>query len=198
MVENTVDGKFFVTARGWEDLSEILKSYEELQVEIGEELIGEFLQKEEIARDFAGYYRLYEKYKSDYQIQEILDGNVTSGQLKTCCDMGKKASFEERFTVTEMLLEAVTERISVFQKIDEKTEKLYENLKLLKIFLQEKNSVEAMEQFVGFQKKSTRCENLFRASDSRRSCQGKRTDQNSGRVFFPVERSCIFLTWQKE
>ena len=68
MVENTVDGKFFVTARGWEDLSEILKSYEELQVEIGEELIGEFLQKEEIARDFAGYYRLYEKYKSDYQI----------------------------------------------------------------------------------------------------------------------------------
>lgn len=80
----------FVTARGWEDLSEILKSYEELQVEIGEELIGEFLQKEEIARDFAGYYRLYEKYKSDYQIQEILDGNVISGQLKTCCDMGKK------------------------------------------------------------------------------------------------------------
>ena len=140
MVENTVDGKFFVTARGWEDLSEILKSYEELQVEIGEELIGEFLQKEEIARDFAGYYRLYEKYKSDYQIQEILDGNVTTGQLKTCCDMGKKASFEERFTVTEMLLEAVTERISVFQKTDEKIEKLYENLKLLKIFCRKRTA----------------------------------------------------------
>ena len=44
-VENTVDGKIFATARGWEDLSEILKSYEELQVEIGEELIGEFLQR---------------------------------------------------------------------------------------------------------------------------------------------------------
>ena len=58
MVENTVDGKFFVTARGWEDLSEILKSYEELQVEYqAEELhLEEFLQKEEIARDFAGYY----------------------------------------------------------------------------------------------------------------------------------------------
>ena len=116
MVENTVDGKFFVTARGWEDLSEILKSYEELQVEIGEELIGEFLQKEEIARDFAGYYRLYEKYKSDYQIQEILDGNVISGQLKTCCDMGKKASFEERFAVTEMLLEAVKQFVASRRK----------------------------------------------------------------------------------
>ena len=171
MVENTVDGKFFVTARGWEDLSEILKSYEELQVEIGEELIGEFLQKEEIARDFAGYYRLYEKYKSDYQIQEILDGNVISGQLKTCCDMGKKASFEERFTVTEMLLEAVTERISVFQKIDEKTEKLYENLKLLKIFLQEKNSVEAMEQFIASRRKALDakiCSELLTAEEAAR------------------------------
>ena len=192
MVENTVDGKFFVTARGWEDLSEILKSYEELQVEIGEELIGEFLQKEEIARDFAGYYRLYEKYKSDYQIQEILDGNVISGQLKTCCDMGKKASFEERFAVTEMLLEAVTERISVFQKIDEKTEKLYENLKLLKIFFAGKEQRRSYGTVCCFQKKSTRCENLFRASDSRRSCQGRGTDQNSGRVFFSVERAAYF------
>ena len=171
MVENTVDGKFFVTARGWEDLSEILKSYEELQVEIGEELIGEFLQKEEIARDFAGYYRLYEKYKSDYQIQEILDGNVTSGQLKTCCDMGKQASFEERFTVTEMLLEAVTERISSFQKTDEKTEKLYGNLKLLKVFLQEKNSVEAMEQFIVSRRKALDAKWKAELLSERERCQ---------------------------
>ena len=48
-VENTVDGKFFVTARGWEDLSEILKAYEELGVEITENLVGEYLCREEIA-----------------------------------------------------------------------------------------------------------------------------------------------------
>ena len=55
-----------------------------------------FLQKEKL-QDFAGYYRLYEKYKSIISGTEILDGNVTSGQLKTCCDMGKKkASFEEQ------------------------------------------------------------------------------------------------------
>ena len=46
-VENTVDGKFFVTARGWEDLSEILKAYEELGVEITENLVGEYLCREE-------------------------------------------------------------------------------------------------------------------------------------------------------
>ena len=107
----------------------------------------------------------------NFEIQEILDGNVISGQLKTCCDMGKKASFEERFTVTEMLLEAVTERISVFQKIDEKTEKLYENLKLLKIFLQEKNSVEAMEQFVASRRKALDakiCSELLTAEEAAR------------------------------
>ena len=85
--------------------------------------------------------------------------------------MGKKASFEERFTVTEMLLEAVTERISVFQKTDEKTEKLYENLKFLKIFLQEKNSVEAMEQFIASRRKALDakiCSELLTAEEAAR------------------------------
>ena len=86
-----------------------------------------------------------------------------------------------------MLLEAVTERISVFQKIDEKTEKLYENLKLLKNFFAGKEQCRSYGTVCCFQKKSTRCENLFRASDSRRSCQGRGTDQNSGRVFFQLK-----------
>lgn len=153
-VENTVDGKFFVTARGWEDLSQLLKSYEELQVQISEELMGEFLQKEEIARDFAGYYRLYEKYKSDYLIQEILEGSISQEQYKECCNMAKTAPFAERFTVTEMVLEAVTESISEFEKLDKRTEKLYENLTQLKAFLEKKDCIEAMEQFV-FERRKT-------------------------------------------
>ena len=65
-VENTVDGKFFVTARGWEDLSRLLQSYEKLGIGISEELVEEFLQKEETARDFAGFYQLYTKYGEEY------------------------------------------------------------------------------------------------------------------------------------
>ena len=64
-VENTVDGKFFVTARGWEDLSEILKSYEAFQIPITEALVSQYLQKEETARDFTAYYQLYRKYGTD-------------------------------------------------------------------------------------------------------------------------------------
>ena len=54
-VENTVDGKFFVTARGWEDLSRLLQSYEKLGIGISKELVEEFLQKEETARDFVRF-----------------------------------------------------------------------------------------------------------------------------------------------
>ena len=75
-VENTVDGKFFVTARGWEDLSEILKAYEELGVEITENLIGEYLCRDEIARSFFASYQLYRKYGEDYGLKRLLSGEM--------------------------------------------------------------------------------------------------------------------------
>ncbi|MGO4946183.1 AAA family ATPase [Blautia sp. Sow4_E7] len=154
VVENTVDGKFFVTARGWEDLSEILKSYEELQVEISEELVEEFLQKEEIARDFASYYQLYEKYKTDYHLPEILEETASRKQYELSCNMAKAASFEERFTVTELLLEVVENQITVFEKWDKKTETLHENLRQLKAFLQGKDSIDGMGEFIFSRRKA--------------------------------------------
>ena len=78
LVENSADGKFFVTARGWEDLSRLLDSYEKLGFEIRNEIIGEFLQKEEIARDFSAYYGLYRKYGQDYDFSGILNGALDS------------------------------------------------------------------------------------------------------------------------
>ena len=54
--ENTVDGKVFVTARGWEDLSQLLKVYEELGKDIDREVVFQYLQHLKIAKDFANYY----------------------------------------------------------------------------------------------------------------------------------------------
>lgn len=112
-VENTVDGKFFVTARGWEDLSEILKSYEELQIPVNWELVMEFLQKEEVARDFAAYYHLYQQYGKDYAVREILNGTLGEEDYTERISMMKKAGFDERITVTELLLHGL---LSDFQK----------------------------------------------------------------------------------
>lgn len=152
--ENTVDGKFFVTARGWEDLSELLKSYEEMEIEAGEELIGEFLQKEEIVRDFSAYYRLYQKYKMDYHIPEILEGTLSEGIYEKCLDMAKNARFEESFTITELMLEFLAGQAQNWEKMDLSTVRLYENLKQLKEFLKEKSKLEAMKEFLEGRRKA--------------------------------------------
>ncbi len=82
MVENKADGKFFVTARGWEDLSELIKSYERAGLEISVKQVMQFLQKEETAQDFADYYRLYRKYGEDYAVAEILQGDISEERRK--------------------------------------------------------------------------------------------------------------------
>ena len=71
-IENTVDGKRFATARGWEDLSRMIQVYEMLGKTADREVIFQYIQHLTIAKDFANYLELYYKYKTDYDIGEIL------------------------------------------------------------------------------------------------------------------------------
>ena len=93
-----------MTARGWEDLSEILKAYEELGVEITENLIGEYLCRDEIARSFFASYQLYRKYGEDYGLKRLLSGEMAEEEQQKKVKMAEGASFEERFLVTGLLL----------------------------------------------------------------------------------------------
>jgi MoxR-like ATPase len=52
-VEADVDGLQFVTARGWEDLSELLYVYEKLGKNVDREVIIQYIQHWKIAKDFA-------------------------------------------------------------------------------------------------------------------------------------------------
>lgn len=54
-VETDVDGMNFVTARGWEDLSSLLKVYEAGELAVTEEVIGEFIHHPDIAEDVYAY-----------------------------------------------------------------------------------------------------------------------------------------------
>ena len=76
-IETTVDGKTFVTARGWSDLSDMIKLYEMHGIKVDEKLVAQYLQNKKIAKDFAIYYDLFKKYKSDYQIDTILEGTAS-------------------------------------------------------------------------------------------------------------------------
>lgn len=102
-VETTVDGKSFVTARGWDDLSQMIQLYEMHNIPVNRKLISQYIQNEKIAQDFSIYYDLYNKYKSDYQINDILSGNV-SEDIK---NRAKKAKFDEHFSLIGLMLDSV-------------------------------------------------------------------------------------------
>lgn len=104
-IESTVDGKSFVTARGWSDLSDMIKLYEKHGLKVDNALVSQYLQNKKIARDFAVYYDLYMKYKSDYQIGEILSGKA-SEEIKR---RAKAAKFDERLALLSLILDGVNE-----------------------------------------------------------------------------------------
>ncbi len=100
-MEITAKGRSYVTARGWEDLSEILCHYEEESLTVDETLVGQYIRNERIVKEFTAYYDLYRKYKKDYRIQEILEGRPTVQAIARA----KAAGFDERLSLVGMLLD---------------------------------------------------------------------------------------------
>ena len=102
-IETTVDGKSFVTARGWDDLSQIIRVYELQNIEVDEDLIRQYLQNKKIAKSFANYFDLFKKYQSDYQVDTILDGKAAN-EIK---ERAKAARFDERLSLVGLILDAL-------------------------------------------------------------------------------------------
>lgn len=127
-IETTVDGKQFVTARGWEDLSEILKVYETIGISADADTISQYLQHEKIARDFANYLDLYRKYKTDYRVEDILKGTFTKQSTQNL----SSASFDEKLSVLGLLLSRLSDDFKLAYEKDLFTTKLHQALLELK------------------------------------------------------------------
>lgn len=102
-IETTVDGKSFVTARGWSDLSDMVKLYEQKEIAVTEQLVVQYLQNRKIAKSFAVYYDLFRKYRSDYQVDKILAGKAG----KEIAGRAKAAKFDERLSLLGLLVDAL-------------------------------------------------------------------------------------------
>lgn len=124
-VETTVDGRVFVTARGWDDLSQMIRLYEHHELKVDENLIGQYLQDPRIAKDFAAYYELFRKYRSDYQIDRILKGEVTDEILKRT----EAAKFDERLSLLGLLLDGIGSYIKEVMEADQQAMELFAVLK---------------------------------------------------------------------
>ena len=150
-VESTVNGKTFVTARGWCDLSDIIKVYEKQKITVDNELIIQYLQKPGTAKSFAVYYDLFNKYRADYQTDKILSGEI-SGEIRA---RAANAEFDEKLSLMGLLIDSVTENMREVLESDEVSEKLLRVLKTLaasggndgNISSQIKNQIETLSQF---------------------------------------------------
>ena len=124
-VEADVDGLKFVTARGWEDMSSLMYVYEELGISINAGVVGEFLHNEDIAEDFGAYYDLYNKYRDDYGINNILDGNAAPDIYRR---MGE-ADYDERLTVVNLLLDTLNKHFKYAAALKADTDNWYKSIK---------------------------------------------------------------------
>ncbi len=115
-IETTVDGKSYVTARGWEDLSEAMYLYEANGFPVDESLMSQYIRNRQILNEFAVYYALYTKYREDYRIHDILDAKEDASiRLRA-----SKAAFDERITLLGLLTEAVMTNINAVLKEEDK------------------------------------------------------------------------------
>ena len=119
-VESTVDGKTFVTARGWSDLSDMLRLYEKNGLKVDTELVIQYLQNKEVAKGFALYYDLYNKYRSDYQIGRIFAGEADEEVLSRA----REAKFDEKLSLLGLLLSGLEEKFAAVETEEKVAESL--------------------------------------------------------------------------
>ena len=81
-----------------EDLSELLRVYRMLGKKVDREVAHQYLQNWEIAKEFANYLELYEKYKKDYGLEKIVQGIYGEDVLEKL----KFAAFDERFSIVDV------------------------------------------------------------------------------------------------
>lgn len=134
-VETSVEGKRFVTARGWSDLSDMIHLYEKNQIPVTEQLVCQYLQNPKIAKEFAIYYDLYNKYKSDYQVDDIFAGKA-SEEIR---QRASAANFDERLSLLGLLLDRIGEDLKGVYQAEQIQTELMGALKQVKFALDRQN-----------------------------------------------------------
>lgn len=136
-METTVDGMFFATPRGWEDLSRLMGVYEKLGKTVDREVVLQYIQYPKIAKDFANYLELYYKYQADYQIDQLMEGKIEEILLMKI----RHASFDEKLSVVSLILARILEGFREAYKKEACITMLFEVLKQVKAGMNDEKSV---------------------------------------------------------
>ena len=137
IVKADLAGTQFVTARGWEDLSRIMTVYEEMALPITRELVLQYLEDPEVARDFATYYALYQKYRTSYHVPEIL-----AGQRPTDLRALVSAPFDEKLSLIGLLTDALGQGFRAYGEQVDIQRAVFTEMKKLRDALSSANAVD--------------------------------------------------------
>ena len=143
-IETTVDGLQFATARGWEDLSELIFAYEALGLKVDREVVGQYIQLPRIAKDFANYLELYYKYQRIYHVENILQGtwqNVTMLELRA-------APFDEKLSVMGLVLSRLAEEAKRLRMQDLHTGRLHKTLLQFREAVQDAAPCQVLDDYI--------------------------------------------------
>ena len=143
-METTVDGMQFATARGWEDLSELILAYEKLGLQVDRDTVGQYIQLPRIAKDFANYLELYYKYQRIYHVEDILQGSwqkITSLELRA-------APFDEKLSVMGLVLSRLSEEAKRLRMQDAFTVELHKTLRSFREAQQQMQPCLALDQLI--------------------------------------------------
>lgn len=122
-IQSTIDGVDFVTARGWCDLSKVLTIHESLKLPIDKTLVSQYIQNNTIATNFSIYYDLFNKYRDDYHIDDIINSTESDEVIKRATN----AKFDELLVLVSLL----------YFKINGYISKLYSNYDFLQLLIEQ-------------------------------------------------------------
>lgn len=124
-IETTVDGKHFVTARGWEDLSCLIYAYERLGLAVDKEIVGEYICDPATATDFANYLELYYVYEKTYNMESIFAGNADPMLNRRLSE----APFDEKVSVISILLGRLSRGFRDYAILENTVDNVFDALK---------------------------------------------------------------------
>lgn len=111
----------FVTARAWEDLSEMMLLYEEGGIDIDSTLIAQYIQDTDIDDRFLEYYTQYVEYYNKYYVEDILDGNVTEDIIESA----RAAQGTEKRLLFGMIIESLAASMKESLEMEKMLKKLH-------------------------------------------------------------------------
>jgi len=110
------DGEEVVTCRGWENLSHMIKMYEQLGLEINEQLVHQYIKSVEIAHSFYAFYLMFAGRISAKELEEILDNKNVEKHVQ----VANGENFQFRWKMVEQLGVILTEEEDKLIKEDVK------------------------------------------------------------------------------